>query len=72
MDSSSRDLAWVSLLYLFISNVEYFDNDMSAVTALVCTLSLCMDEQDYREVSTKHERTVGAVVKWNWAQFLGR
>jgi hypothetical protein len=37
----------------FISNVEYFDNDMSAGAALVCTLALCMDEQDHREVSTK-------------------
>ncbi len=53
MDSNSRDLAWILLLYLFISNVEYFDNDISAVAALVCTLLLCMGKQDHREVSTK-------------------
>lgn len=63
MDSSSRDLAWISLLYLFISNVEYLDNDMSAIAALVCTLSLCMDEQDYRELLRNNERTV--VFKWD-------
>lgn len=63
MDSSSRDLAWILLLYLFISNVEYFDNDMSAIAALVCTLSLCMDEQDHRELLRNNERTV--VVKWD-------
>ena len=42
MGSSSRDLAWILLLYLFIFNVEYLDNDMSAVEALVCTIYRCV------------------------------